>query len=206
LKAAQEILHGVQAELRARRIPFDEKMSVGIMMEIPSAVAVADLLAREADFFSIGTNDLIQYTLAIDRVNENVAYLYEPLHPGVLRLIKQVVDAGHQAGIPVSVCGEMAGEPLYVPILMGLQVDVLSMNPRAAPRVKNLIRRLRRDECRAFLDRVLRLGTAQEISELLQAMVLEKFPEEFRFHDSSALFPCGPGPAGQKPAARVMMH
>jgi phosphotransferase system enzyme I (PtsI) len=206
LKVAQKILHGVQAELREKRTPFDENMAVGIMMEIPSAVAVADLLAREADFFSIGTNDLIQYTLAIDRVNENVAYLYEPLHPGVLRLIKQVVDAGHQSGIPVSICGEMAGEPLYVPILLGLQLDILSMNPQAAPRVKNLIRRLRLDDCRAFLERVLRLGTAQEINELLQEMVLEKFPEEFRFYDPNALFPCGPIPPDKKPTSRIVTH
>jgi phosphotransferase system enzyme I (PtsI) len=206
LKAAQKILHGVQAELREKRMPFDENMAVGIMMEIPSAVAVADLLAREADFFSIGTNDLIQYTLAIDRVNENVAYLYEPLHPGVLRLIKQVVDAGHRSGIPVSICGEMAGEPLYVPILLGLQLDILSMNPQAAPRVKNLIRRLRLDECRAFLERVLRLGTAQEINELLQEMVLEKFPEEFRFYDPNALFPCAPIPTNKKPTSRIVTH
>ena len=126
--------------------------------------------------------------------------------PTVLRLIKQVVDAGHQSGIPVSICGEMAGEPLYVPILLGLQLDILSMNPQAAPRVKNLIRRLRLDDCRAFLERVLRLGTAQEISELLQAMVLEKFPEEFGFYDSSALFPCGPIPPDKKPTSRIMTH
>jgi phosphoenolpyruvate-protein phosphotransferase (PTS system enzyme I) len=192
LKSTRALLREVQAELRLKRVPFDEDMPVGIMMEIPSAVAVADLLAKEVDFFSIGTNDLIQYSLAIDRVNEHVAYLYEPLHPGVLRLIKQVVDAGHQAGIPVTLCGEMAGEPLYVPILLGLQLDTLSMNPQAAPRVKNLIRRSRATECRAFLARALGLGTAQEIGELLQIMALEKFPEEFRFFDPSALNPCSP--------------
>ncbi len=190
LRAAQAILRDVQAELRSKGVPFDEAMQVGIMMEIPSAVAVADLLASEVDFFSIGTNDLIQYTLAIDRVNEHVAYLYDPLDPAVLRFIKQIVDAAHRAGIPVSVCGEMAGEPLYIPILLGYQLESLSMNPQAAPRVKNLIRRSTVSECREFLNQALTLGTAQEIGVLLQTLVLDKFPEEFRFFDPSALTPC----------------
>jgi phosphotransferase system enzyme I (PtsI) len=190
LRAAQAILQDVQTDLRSKRIPFDEDMQVGIMMEIPSAVAMADLLASEVDFFSIGTNDLIQYTLAIDRVNEHVAYLYDPLDPAVLRFIKQIVDAGHRAGIPVSVCGEMAGEPLYIPVLLGYQLDSLSMNPQTVPRVKNLIRRSVIEECRDFLNQALTLGTAQEIGVLLQTLVLEKFPEEFRFFDPSALTPC----------------
>ncbi|HAA02923.1 MAG TPA: phosphoenolpyruvate--protein phosphotransferase [Syntrophobacteraceae bacterium] len=189
LRAARAVLRDVQTDLQAKRIPFDEHMPVGIMMEIPSAVAVADLLAREVDFFSIGTNDLIQYTLAIDRVNEHVAYLYDPLDPAVLRFIKTIVDAGHRAGIPVSICGEMAGEPLYIPLLLGFQLDSLSMNPQAVPRVKNLIRRSRAAECTGFLKRALDMATAREISEVLQALVLEKFPEEFRFFDPSALNP-----------------
>ncbi len=189
LRTAQAILRDVQADLRTKRIPFDQAMPVGIMMEVPSAVAVADLLAREVDFFSIGTNDLIQYTLAIDRVNEHVAYLYDPLDPAVLRFIKAIVDAGHRAGIPVSICGEMAGEPLYIPLLLGFQLDSLSMNPQAVPRVKNLIRRSRAAECKDFLHRALSMATAREIGEVLQALVLEKFPEEFRFFDPSALTP-----------------
>ena len=189
LRAAQSVLREVQADLHRKRIPFDPAMPVGIMMEIPSAVAVADLLAREVDFFSIGTNDLIQYTLAIDRVNEHVAYLYDPLDPAVLRFIKTIVDAGHQAGIPVSICGEMAGEPLYIPLLLGFQLDSLSMNPQAVPRVKNLIRRSRASECKEFLHRALGMATAREIGEVLQALVLERFPEEFRFFDPSALTP-----------------
>jgi phosphotransferase system enzyme I (PtsI) len=201
LRAAQAILREVQDDLRRNRIPFDEDMPVGIMMEIPSAVAVADLLAREVDFFSIGTNDLIQYTLAIDRVNEHVAYLYDPLDPAVLRFIKHIVDAGHKAGIPVSVCGEMAGEPLYIPVLLGYQLDSLSMNAMAVPRVKNLIRRSHVAECRDFLEQALSLGTAQEIGVLLQTLVLEKFPEEFRFFDPSALTPCLSRHAKREPPA-----
>ena len=134
--------------------------------------------AKEVDFFSIGTNDLIQYSLAIDRVNEQVAYLYEPLHPGVLRFIKMTVDAGHKAGIQVSICGEMAADSLHVPILLGLRLDSLSMNPQAIPRVKNFISRSRLNDCRRFVNRALRLATAQEIRELLEEVILKKFPEE----------------------------
>lgn len=187
LREAKRVLEEAREELRIKRIPFDEKMLIGAMIEVPSAVAVADLLAREVDFFSIGTNDLIQYSLAIDRVNEHVAYLYEPLHPGVLRLIKQVVDMGRRAGIPVSICGEMAGEPLYLNILMGLELDSLSMNPQAIPRVKNLIRRSNFKKSQAFLKKALRLGTATEINDLLLKMVLKNFPEEFRLFNPGDL-------------------
>ncbi len=191
LLEVKRIFREVQEQLTQQRVAFDEQMPLGVMIEVPSAVAVADILAKEVDFFSVGTNDLIQYTLAIDRVNEHVAYLYEPLHPGVLRLIKQAVDAGHKGKIPVSICGEMAGEPLYVPILLGLGLDSLSVNPQAVPRVKNLICRSQLKACRRFVKKVLRLRTAQEINRLLQEMVLENFPEEFRFFHPSQLIPKG---------------
>jgi phosphotransferase system enzyme I (PtsI) len=189
LKRTKAILEEVKSELRSEGRDFDDKMPVGVMIEVPSAVAVADMLAEEADFFSIGTNDLIQYTLAIDRVNEHVAHLFDPLHPAVLRLIRQVVATAHKAGIPVTVCGEMAGEPLYVPILLGLELDCLSMNPQAIPRVKNLLRRAQLSECRRFVAEALKMRTAAEIREALQDMVLRVFPEEFKFFDPEALQP-----------------
>ncbi|SMC27822.1 phosphoenolpyruvate--protein phosphotransferase [Desulfacinum hydrothermale DSM 13146] len=189
LQRSKAILEEVKSELRREGRDFDDKMSVGVMIEVPSAVAVADMLAEEADFFSIGTNDLIQYTLAIDRVNEHVAHLFDPLHPAVLRLIRQVVSTAHKAGIPVTVCGEMAGEPLYVPMLLGLELDSLSMNPQAIPRVKNLLRRAQLSDCRRFVAEALTMRTAAEIREALQDMVLRVFPEEFKFFDPEALQP-----------------
>lgn len=184
---AKHIFNEVRAELAGQRIPFDENMPFGVMIEVPSAVAVADLLAPEVDFFSIGTNDLIQYTIGIDRSNEHVAYLYEPLHPGVLRFIRQTVDAGHRAGIPVAVCGEMAGEPMYVPILLGLKIDSFSMNPQSLPRVKNLVRRSSMKECCRFAGKVLRMRTAKEINQSVRKMVMKKFPEEFRVFEPNWL-------------------
>jgi phosphoenolpyruvate-protein phosphotransferase (PTS system enzyme I) len=187
LLTAKQILREVKEELTRSRVPFDEKMPVGVMIEVPSAVAVADMLAKEVDFFSIGTNDLIQYSIGIDRANEHVAYLFEPLHPAVLRFIRHTVAAGRRAKIPVSLCGEMAGEPLYTPILLGLQLTNLSMNPQAIPRVKNLIARSRVEDCRRFVAGVLRLRTADEIDGRLHRMMLEKFPEELRVFNPGIL-------------------
>jgi phosphotransferase system enzyme I (PtsI) len=189
LQAVKRVLAEVKQDLRLKRIPFDEAMPLGVMIEVPSAVAVADLLAREVDFFSIGTNDLIQYSLAIDRVNEHVAYLYEPMHPGVLRLIKLAVDAGHKAKIPVSICGEMAGESLYLPILLGLQFDVFSMNPQSVPRIKNLISRSLMKDCRRVAKQILNMSTAVEISEQLEKLMLKNFPEEFKVFGDREIVP-----------------
>ena len=180
LRQVKGILEEVKKELWARGEGFDPGIRIGAMIEIPSAVSVADFLAREVDFFSIGTNDLIQYSLAIDRVNEHVVYLYEPLHPAVLRLIRTTVEAGHGAGIPVGMCGEMAGEPQFIPILLGLGLDELSMNALAIPMVKKLIRSVTLKECRLLAQRILQFGTAQEIDECVREALSQWFPEEFQ--------------------------
>lgn len=176
LRQAKAILEEVKGELRARGIPFDEEISVGAMIEIPSAVSIADFLAREVDFFSIGTNDLIQYCLAIDRVNERVVYLYDPLHPAVLRMIRSTVEAAHGAGIPVAMCGEMAGEVQYLPVLLGLGLDELSMNAATIPMVKKVIRSLKMKECRELTQQLFQFGTPEEISRFLQGALEKWFP------------------------------
>ena len=178
LREAMAVVEEVRGELRRRRIPYDKEMPIGIMIEIPSAAIVADLLAREVGFFSIGTNDLIQYSLAIDRVNEHVSYLYEPLHPAILRLIRRVVEAGHDAGIPVSMCGEMAGEPFYSYALLGLGLDELSMNAAAIPRVKRILRKSVAYEAKEFAGALLLHATAAEIGRALRKKVEDLFPDE----------------------------
>jgi phosphotransferase system enzyme I (PtsI) len=178
LREAMGVVEEVRGELRRRRIPYDKEMPIGIMIEIPSAAIVADLLAQEVGFFSIGTNDLIQYSLAIDRVNEHVSYLYEPLHPAILRLIRRVVEAGHDAGIPVSMCGEMAGEPFYSYALLGFGLDELSMNAAAIPRVKRILRKSVAYEAKEFAGSLLLHATAAEIGRALRKKVEDLFPDE----------------------------
>jgi phosphotransferase system enzyme I (PtsI) len=149
------------------------------MMEVPSACMISDILASEADFFSIGTNDLIQYSLAIDRGNEYVSYLYEPLHPAVLRIIKQTVDSAHAHKIEVALCGEIAGEPLYTPIMLGLELDELSMNSYSIPKIKKIIRKLEHSYCKDLLDTILNMGSAKEGELLLRKEMARFFPEDF---------------------------
>jgi phosphoenolpyruvate-protein phosphotransferase (PTS system enzyme I) len=180
LRAAKRIFFEVKDELLAKGEPVGKDIEIGVMIEVPSAVIVARELAKEVDFFSIGTNDLIQYVLAIDRINERVTYLYEPLHPAVLRLIKQVVDAGHKAGIRVAMCGEMAGEPAYTMILLGLELDELSMNPLAIPRVKKIIRGSTLKESKALLNKVMTLSSTAEIQAFVDVTMRKHFPEEFQ--------------------------
>ncbi|MBI5968804.1 MAG: phosphoenolpyruvate--protein phosphotransferase [Deltaproteobacteria bacterium] len=179
IREVKKILHEVRLSLSAEGVPFDPQMEIGIMIEVPSAVTIADILAQEVDFFSIGTNDLIQYALAIDRVNESVTHLYEPLHPAILRLVRDVVKASHDAGIRVAMCGEMAGEALYVPILVGLELDELSMNVLSIFRVKKILRAYTFQECKNLVEASLHLSTPGEIEELVRASLRKKFPEEF---------------------------
>jgi phosphoenolpyruvate-protein phosphotransferase (PTS system enzyme I) len=177
LNMALEVLGEVKDELRTSGVPFGEDTKLGIMIEMPSAVMVADHLAKLVDFFSIGTNDLIQYTLAVDRVNEHVAYLYEPLHPALLRLIDIVVRAGQERGIPVGLCGEMAGDAIVAPVLLGLGLTELSMNAVAIPQVKQVIRDARVSELRDLGREALTLGSAPEIRSLLDAYMARRAGE-----------------------------
>lgn len=179
VRSAKAVLRECMEELRSAGIPFDEKIETGIMIEVPSAVTIADLLAREVDFFSVGTNDLIQYSLAIDRTNEHLAHLYQPLHPAILRSLKTVADAAHAAGIRVCMCGEMAGEPLYLPILLGLGFDELSMTAVSIPRVKKILRRARRSDAERLVARALTFATAAEVESFVKSEISARFSESF---------------------------
>ncbi|MGI6143412.1 MAG: phosphoenolpyruvate--protein phosphotransferase [bacterium] len=163
VRQARAVLAEVKAELDRRGEAYDDRLQVGVMIETPGAALTADILAREVDFFSIGTNDLVQYSLAVDRENERVSHLFETFHPGVLRLIKGIIAAGHAAGIPVAMCGEMAGEVRAIPLLLGLGLDELSMSAPAVPLVKQVIRSLSWRDARQMANHALGLNTAGEI-------------------------------------------
>jgi phosphotransferase system enzyme I (PtsI) len=175
LRAARRALFEARDELLKEGVQV-EVPPIGIMIELPSAVMVADRLAREADFFSIGTNDLIQYTIGIDRQNKDVAYLYRPLHLSILRMIKAACDAAGAEGIPVSMCGEMAGDPINALVLIGLGVTELSMNGPSIPFVKKVIRSARASDAQALVDRLLALSVADEIEREVRAEMIRRFP------------------------------
>jgi len=179
LRRSRALLSEAMDELDSSGIPFDREIQVGIMIEIPSAVVVADLLARECDFFSIGTNDLIQYTLAIDRSNEHLADMYQPLHPAVLRSLRRVVEAARDAGVQAAICGEMAGDPLYLPILIGLGFDELSMAAASIPRVKRVLRRCTMDLATEITETCLGFSTAEAADRFLRDALASKFNECF---------------------------
>lgn len=180
IREAKKMLEEARQELLTQGVKIASEMEIGAMIEVPAAVEIADKLAQEVDFFSIGTNDLIQYSLAIDRANERLTYLYEPLHPAVLRLIKRVVDVAHEANIRVAMCGEMAGDPLCALILLGMKLDELSMNHLAIPRIKRIIRESSVKESKILLEKALTFSTASEVRAYVQDYMMGRFPGEFQ--------------------------
>ncbi|MEE8558350.1 MAG: phosphoenolpyruvate--protein phosphotransferase [Myxococcota bacterium] len=179
LEFARSELEELQADLRREGEAMADSVELGVMVETPAAAMIADLLAERADFLSIGTNDLVQYTLAVDRGNEHVAYLYEPLHPAHLRLIERICQAGRHAGTPVGMCGEMAGEPVHAWVLLALGVTELSMAPSAIPLMKKIIRESTLEEARELYAELLGLGSAAEIRERVERALVGRFPSEF---------------------------
>jgi phosphoenolpyruvate-protein phosphotransferase (PTS system enzyme I) len=179
VKKANALVEEYKDELRAEKVPFDEKIEIGAMIEIPSAAVAADTLATRVKFFSLGTNDLIQYSLAVDRLNERIAHLYEPTHPAVVRLIKMTVDAADRHGIWCGVCGEMAGDPSLTPLLLGLGVGELSVAPSCLPKVKFLIRRLNMAEAKELAEFALQCHSGREILERSEALAKKVAPSLF---------------------------
>ncbi|OGX29511.1 MAG: phosphoenolpyruvate--protein phosphotransferase [Omnitrophica WOR_2 bacterium RIFCSPHIGHO2_02_FULL_67_20] len=176
LRRANEILTEVEQEMTREGIPFNKDLEVGAMIEVPSAAMTCDLLAPEVDFFSIGTNDLIQYALAVDRVNEKIAYLYEPTHPAILRLVKRIIDTGHAANIWVGMCGEMAGEPVLSLLLLGMGLDEFSTSPVQLPIIKQVIRSVEQSFAQSVAEQVLKLRTGKEVEAFLLASLKQVAP------------------------------
>lgn len=168
LRAANRVLHEAQKELEQEGIRYNEDLEVGIMIEIPAAALIADQLAKEADFFSIGTNDLIQYTIAVDRMNENISHLYQPFHPALLKLIKNVIDAAHAEGKWAGMCGEMAGDPMAIPVLLGLGLDEFSMSAVSILPARKQLLGLKQSEMEKLAHKALQKGTATEVRELIE--------------------------------------
>jgi phosphotransferase system enzyme I (PtsI) len=179
LTQANALLDQCKAELRVEKIAFDEQLEIGVMIETPSAAVIADSLARRVQFFSIGTNDLIQYTLAVDRMNERIAHLYEPTHPAIVRLIKMTAEAAHARNVRVSVCGEMAGDPVLAALLIGLGVDELSAAPPLLAQLKYLVRRLKLSEAKELATFALNCESAGEIALRCQEVAAQAAPSLF---------------------------
>jgi phosphotransferase system enzyme I (PtsI) len=184
VRETRQLMEECIEELSARRVPFRDEVPLGVMVETPAAAIAADTLVRDVDFFSIGSNDLVQYTLAVDRGNANLAHRFTPLHPAVLRLIKQVQMTGAAHGVEVSVCGEMASQPISVFALMGLGVKNLSVSPRAVPYVKRVVRGVRIEAARDAADAALSAGTAREVELLLRRRLRAEMGDSTGLRDS----------------------
>jgi phosphotransferase system enzyme I (PtsI) len=177
LRSAKRFFEEARAQVMIDGYDMADKLPLGIMVETPSAAMLADHLAKEADFFAVGTNDLIQYTLAIDRRNSDVSYLYQPMHPAVLRMLKLIVDAGKAQNIPVSICGELAGDPAYTLILAGLGFEELSMSGTSIPLVKRIIRTSSRADADSLVSEAMRMSTGPEVETFLRAEMARRFPD-----------------------------
>ncbi len=173
LQEANQILEDVKRNLKSKRIKFNENIEVGAMIEVPSAAIICDILAKEVNFFSIGTNDLIQYALAVDRINEKIAYLYKPAHPAVLRLVKNIIDAGHKNGLWVGMCGEMAGEPTLTLILLGLGLDEFSTSSASIPQVKQIIRSVKMKNAENVAKDCLEFNTSEQVENYASGKLRE---------------------------------
>ena len=174
---ANALLRLCMDELREEGVAFNEDIQVGTMIEVPSAALIADIIAPHVSFFSIGTNDLIQYTMAVDRGNENVAHLYKPAHLAIIRLIDHVVKVSHEHGLWTCVCGQMASDPLFVPLLIGLGVDELSVSPSQAPMIKDVIRKLFYSGAMELARKALKSSTKEYVEQLCREMIEQVAPE-----------------------------
>ncbi|RME01039.1 MAG: phosphoenolpyruvate--protein phosphotransferase [Calditrichaeota bacterium] len=177
LREVKILLEKARQELKKKRVPMDENIEIGVMIEVPSAALIADLISDEVDFLSIGTNDLVQYLLAVDRGNERIAYLYRELNPAVLRIIRDVVKAAHRKGTWVGICGEMGGNPLATLILMGLGIDGISVSPIVLPEIKNIIRSVEQKETVRLAEKILQMTTAEEIEKFMKRYMRRKFKD-----------------------------
>ena len=177
VRLARQLIEQAKDELRAKGIPFDESLSVGVMVEVPAAAVIAEDLAREVQFLSIGTNDLIQYLLAVDRGNDIVSELYQEFHPAVIRFLRRIIERGKGGGVWVGMCGEMAGDPLATMLLVGLGLDEFSVVPNMLPEIKKIIRSIHFNEAKHLADRVLAMDTEDEIRQYLTAVMRQKFPD-----------------------------
>jgi len=194
LRRVKIVLEAIREELTRENVPFDGSLKVGTMIEVPSAVATANRLAQECDFFSIGTNDLIQYSLAVDRENSRIAYLYEPAHPAVLRMVRWTAQAAREGGIPCGICGEMAGDPLYTELLIGLGVTSLSMSSISIPMVREVVTHTTIGAARELAEEALRLATAADIKRLLRRHIesrgiLESYVAQLKDADAGRYAP-----------------